>query len=333
MKKNRGLKRAVIISSCILLALLILLLGILFSQNKPQEVDPPETPPVLTGEMKVGFLMKGLLSEGTNGDIYNGIVLSGAESTYTESVLPEILEPSVESMYQNGTRVILINGDTELYTNIEDIASRYSEVTFLLFGTEMTNGSNLSSITYKYEDQGFIMGVLAALMSTSNSSGSIGEKDDEKIHDIQLGYSLGSMQINPDARTAAYIDGVDGDLAAHVEFFKSIGDNTIVALGSSEFLNQVITAGGGTFTALITDQDVPVSGEIAASCKLPVDDDISQVLAEIDGGIFAPGHYNKGAEILAIQYRDGVSDEVKNQIQAFIEEIKNGTLNVRSLGI
>ncbi len=187
-----------------------LVAGLLFSivGCRKKTVEPEET------KLKVVLYINGNLGDksffdSANRGLQQAIAELGIEGKTIEGGGADTTrwEPDVDQLSQQDWDIIIV-GTWQMTENLEKIAMKYPNKKYFIFDTavDYTKGdlSNVYSILYKQNEGSFLVGALAALITTSDLPqankekvvGFLGGMDIPVINDFKVGYEQGVKYID-----------------------------------------------------------------------------------------------------------------------------------------
>lgn len=183
---------------------------------EPSE-EPAEEPMEEATPMKVAALMPGPINDmGWNATAYNGLLAIeeqfGANISYVENVSSSDMEEVFRNFALQGYDIIFGHG-FEFGDPALRVAEDFPDTTFIIVSSDITNGSNLSSVNFAAPQQGFIAGALAAIITESNVVAGIGGLDIPPIRQPILGFMAGAEYVNPDIDVRTVMTGSNDDVA------------------------------------------------------------------------------------------------------------------------
>lgn len=170
-------------------------------------------------EMKVAFVCNGTLGDKSFHDsaaegvekmkTQLGIDTKVIEAGFDKTKWQPALEDAVDADYD-----IIIVGTWEMQEHLEAVAPLYPDKKFIIFDTQLDYSGgdfeNVYSISYRYNEESFLAGALAALVTSSDmelanadkSIGFIGGSDLPVINDYLVGYIEGAKYIDKDIKVS-----------------------------------------------------------------------------------------------------------------------------------
>ena len=163
-----------------------------------------------TKKMKAAVILSGPISDMSwNATAYNGIKkieALGAEISYQENVPVSSLADSINTYGSEGYDVVFLS--TNSYEDIgAQYAPQYPKTQFILINGKASHGDNLVALKIADEQQGFLMGAAAALMSKTKSVGFVGGSEIPPIINGRKGFEQGAKYIDPNIKVNATLIG------------------------------------------------------------------------------------------------------------------------------
>jgi basic membrane lipoprotein Med (substrate-binding protein (PBP1-ABC) superfamily)/uncharacterized surface protein with fasciclin (FAS1) repeats len=272
----------------------------------------------------------------------------GLQTQIIESDEPADYEPNMETCIRNGANVIVSVGFTQTDAAVA-IANANPDV--FIIGVDQFYGegqpANIVSLLFREDQAGFLVGVMAALVTESNIIGGVYGRDVPAVVKFRHGFEEGARYINPDITVLGqYTDRFDAPALGATIAEQFIGEGADVIFG----------AGGGTGTGGIqyaaeqgvyvigVDQDEyltnfgagdsPGAEFIISSALKSVDVGVFDMLAALSGdttytflggGTYMLEAANNGIGF-APRHDSDLSDEVVARVQEVFELLKAGEL-------
>lgn len=270
----------------------------------------------------------------------------GLQTQIIESDDPADYEPNMETCIRNGANVIVSVGFTQTDAAL-NIAANYPNVYIIGVDQFLGEAPNVVSLLFREDQAGFLVGVMAALVTQSNIIGGVYGRDVPAVVKFRNGYEQGARYINPEITVLGqYTDRFDAPTLGANIAEQFIGEGADVIFG----------AGGGTGTGGIqyaaergvyvigVDQDEyftnfgagesPGAEFVISSALKAVDVGVYDMLAALAGDeskTFLGGQVylleaaNNGIGF-APRHDSDLSDEVVAQVEAVFELLKSGEL-------
>ena len=212
-----------ILSILVVLALVAGLVS-LTACGKKEEEQPPEK------KLKVVLYINGTLGDksffdSANRGIQRAIKELGIEGKVIEGGYdPARWEPDLEQLSEGDWDIIIV-GTWQMTENLEKIAPKHPDKRYFIFDTTVDyskgNLDNVYSILYKQNEGSFLVGALAAMITTSDmplanpdkTIGFLGGMDIPVINDFKVGYIQGAHYIDPDIKVLVSYAGSFSDPA------------------------------------------------------------------------------------------------------------------------
>lgn len=292
--------------------------------------------------VKVAGLMDGPISDmGWNASAYSGlqkIEALGAEISFVESVPVSDHEETLINYAESGFQLIIANSDS-FQDAVMRVSPSYPDVQFIIINGRETT-ANVRSFQIADEEQGFMMGAIAALTTETGTVGFVGGMEIPPIMNGEIGFHEGVKYVNSGLKVLSTLTGNFHDAAQAKGVADAMVDNgadvlapmaDVASLGVMEAaeergiyavapgLGQEESAPNATLITVI--KDTSVAFEVAY--KLFLDGALEEKtysMGAADGIISLSGWY-PGAG-------DKVSDEVKDQVQAIYDDLAAGTIKV-----
>lgn len=185
-------------------------------------------------DMKVALILLGAVSDlGWDYTAYCGlekIAALGAETSYMEKVDMSEVEAVARSYASEGYDVVFFA--TNMVQDIGlAVAADFPETQFVMISAD-TVTDNMAAVQIKDKDQGFMMGVIAALATKTNTVGFVGATEFIAIVNGAKGFEQGVKYINPDITVLSTYTGSDTDVNLAKETAKAMIENGADVLAS-----------------------------------------------------------------------------------------------------
>ena len=264
---------------------------------------------------------------------------SGCNAIFLESKTNDDMEKNFEKLAKDGTTLIWGIGNTS-GKPVSTVAAKYPDIKFAILDNENASlGSNVTGVTFRSEEPGFIVGYIAGAVTKSNKVGFIGGVQSASVDRFRYGYEAGvayaGKQLNKKITVTSeyagsfsdtdkgyavadklYIDGVDVIFhaagGAGVGVIKSATEHGAFVIGVDK--DQAYLAPGNVLTSALKFENIAikkVSGDILSESYIG-GSNISLGLTE-DAVGFSENH-------------SLYSDDIYNKALSLENEIKSGTL-------
>jgi basic membrane protein A and related proteins len=296
------------------------------------------------------FDVGGLGDKSFNDLAYQGLLRARDELGITF----EYFEPTQSSDRESALRLFaqgdagLIVGVGFLFSDdIRAVARDFPEKHFVCIDYSWTEGEavppNLVGIKFREEEGSFLVGALAAMVSTTGVVGFVGGMDIPLIHKFEAGYRAGAIQERPDIRVLVNYAGVTGDA------FKNPAKGKELALAQYDQGADVIyhasgSTGLGVFEAararqklvigVDADQSAEAPGLVLTSMVKRVDvavfDEVQRSKENrFEGGVRILGLKDHGVDYVRNESnRRWITPERQPRLDRLTREIIDGTIRV-----
>ena len=195
-------------------------------QSDAVEAETPEgseeTP------LKVAALLPGPINDmGWNASAYEGLLAVesefGAEIAYQENVS----QSDMEEVFRN----FALSGYDVVFVQVNDAASKvaedFPETIFVVTSSDISNGTNLGSVNSGVDQQGFLAGAMAAMLTETGKVGAIGGVNIPPITGPIYGFYAGANYMNPDIEVHAVLTGSFDDVTKAKETARAMIDSGV----------------------------------------------------------------------------------------------------------
>ncbi len=324
--------------------LLVILLIILVAIAAIYVLTRPKAPPA--APFRIALILPGRIDDVSwNQAAYEGIMWlkdkygEAIDITYTEEVYEVAkIEPALRDYAEKGYDMIIGHG-FQFMEPIVTVAPEYPHTAFLL-GTGYKTVENSIVYDVRLEEGGYLMGVLAALMSKTGKVGVIGGCDVVEIYRGHEGFKLGAKSINPDIEIYEHYTGdwrdAEGAKEAAISMFE-MGVDVIWHSGDGLGLGVVEAAKekGFWFMGVPVDQS-SLCPEKCLSCVVyswgPLFEQIMNDWREdgkFDKKFYWASFANGG--ITLSPFNPAVPKDVRDTIEQVKQQIISGQLNITAM--
>ncbi len=340
------------------LFLVLALLAMSFVGCAQTAVEEPAPAPDATTEEavepevmlpKVALVLNGPVSDmGWNASGLRGLQAIekefGAEIAYKENVQTSDMEEAFRAYAEAGYGVVMGHG-SQFTDAIKIVAESYPDVKFVLINGSEGNGTNISSVQVADEQQGYVMGAIATLLTKTGTVGMIGGSEIPPIKKGVVAFSQGvaetSARMGTEVKALSAMTGSFDDVAKAKEVAMSMADQGADLLGG--LANQAglgIIEGAKNKGVLAiganTDQFEAAPDTVVVSVQKDVALAYTFSYGQVVDGTFAGEVTKIGVKEGIIflspwhDFEDKVSQEVKDELQKIMDEIAAGTIVVKS---
>jgi len=283
-----------------------------------------------------------------------GFVTKTIEGTYEQANW----EPDITQLAE-GEWDIVIAGTWQTVEYLQKLAPKHPEKVFITYDTavdySLEGMDNVYSILYAQNEGSFLVGALAALVTSSDMPkanpekvvGFLGGMDIPVINDFKVGYVQGAKYIDPDVEVLVSYAGLFNDPGKGKELvlaqyeqgadiaFNVAGETGIGLLDAAKDKDRYAIGVDSDQYFLYKDTDPAKSANIVTSMMKNVDQSIYRALK-----MYVEGNLPVGkAETLGIaegaigvadneNYRKLIPDEFRNKIKELEEKIVSGEIAV-----
>jgi len=352
--------RKIKIISAVLLIMVLVLTGCGNKKADSQETSAKER------DLKIVFVCNGTLGDKS----FLDSAAEGIEKMNTElGVDTKIIEagfdktkwqPALEDAADADYDIIIV-GTWEMQEPLEAVAPLYPDKKFIIFDTQMDYSSgdyeNVYSISYKYNEESFLAGALAAMVTSSDmelanpekSIGFIGGIDSPVINDYLVGYVEGAKYIDPDIKVSySYIgdfsNSTKGKEMAVAQFnsnvdivFAAAGQAGLGAIDAAKDESKYVIGVDGDQAMIFKDTDIEKANKILTSAVSNVGNSLfaameQELKGELQWGSgVSTGIADGTAELVDNEfYKELVPEEFRTKIVELEKQIAEGEIDVKS---
>lgn len=204
---------------------------------------------------------------------------------------------------------------------------------------------NLIAYEFKEEEGSFLVGVIAALTSKTNTIGFIGGMESSLIRKFEKGYTQGAKFVKPDINVLVAYVGVTG------EGFKNPGKAEEISIsqyskGADIIYHASGLSGKGLFKAakemnkfaigVDLDQYDEAPGNVLTSMVKIVDEVIYQTIKEMKDGKFNSGVKSLGLKDKGVGYiydeknKSLITEQTKSKVEEISNKIISGDIKIKT---
>lgn len=226
----------------------------------------------------------------------------GNEVTVQGGLTPANEAQTFEGYAQRGTKLVIVDG-AEMQQAAEQVAPKFPETDFVVINGNAEGAPNLSSATYKWEEVGFLAGVVAGTATKSNKVGQMSSLEIPPIEGIYEGFVQGVKQANPKATTVNSYTGSNTDPG------KAQSATSVQASQGVDIVFTVATgADPGVFSAA-EDKGIKVIGYGIDEANLGEDVILTSALVDYEGTMFEMAKKFNEGELEPTVYLYGFEDD------------------------
>ena len=316
-------------------------------------IKGPNAPATTGKPLRVGLVF----DVGGRGDkSFNDMAYLGVERARTElGIVPEYVEPGEGSDRESGIRMFAARG-FDLVIGIGFIFSddiyavaleypnvRFACVDYAKFDADgfVAPPSNMVAVKFREEEGAYLVGALAALLSSTKTIGFIGGMDIPLIHKFEAGYRAGALAECADCRVLVGYAGTTGDAFKNPQKGKELALAQFGA-GATAIFHAAGSTGLGMFEAareqqrygigVDADQWNEAPGRVLTSMTKNDDVALYEVIRALRDGHWQGGVQSFGLKERAIDYvyddhnRALVTEDVRRHVEAAREMIIAGRI-------
>ncbi|AEH51289.1 BMP family ABC transporter substrate-binding protein [Pseudothermotoga thermarum] len=316
--------------------------------------------------LKVALLVNGNLGDKSFFDsaargVYMARDMLGVQIRIVEAGYnPANWRPYLEDLSDQDFDIIIV-GTWQMVEILEEIAPRYPKKRYIIFDTSVDYSkkglNNVYSILYKQNEGSFLVGALAALITTSGMPktnpepiiGFLGGMDIPVINDFLVGYIEGARYINPNIKVLISYVGSFNDPAKGKELslamyrqgadiiFNVAGNTGIGLLEAAKEADRWAIGVDSDQALIYEDTDIEIAKRIVTSMMKNVDLSLFRAIKlHLEGRLIygqaeALGILEGGVGVADNKYyREIVPEEFRNKIKEIEEKILKGEIKVSS---
>ncbi|HHY94115.1 MAG TPA: BMP family ABC transporter substrate-binding protein [Firmicutes bacterium] len=299
------------------------------------------------GKFRVALVMPGPVNDaGWNATAYGGV--SAAQKKldfdfqYTENVSQSDAEEVLRGYAQQGFNLVIAHG-YQFGDAVLKVAKEFPKVMFITTSSNVHQAPpNAASAIADYNEEGFLMGVMAALITKTNKVGSIGGEHMASIEGQLANFEKGVKYINPSVEVKNVWTGSFSDIAKAKETaIALIEDGCDVMTASANQAGvgviQACQQKGKIYLGLNSDQN-PAGPDVVLTSGVGDWGVAFEVLIKkaMDGQL-EPKHYLLGAKDGAVYpapyhgLESKIPPEAKQKFEEVFQQMKDGKLDIYSV--
>ena len=308
--------------------------------KKAEEQKPP-------AKFRVALVMPGPVNDaGWNATAYQGVSEAQKkldfEFQYTENVSQSDAEEVLRGYAQQGFNLVIAHG-YQFGDAVLKVAKDFPKVMFLTTSTNKHQAPpNAASAIADYNEEGFLMGVMAALLTKTKKVGSIGGEHMASIEGQLAHFEKGVKYIDPSVQVKTVWTGSFSDIAKAKETAIALieeGCDVLTASANQAGVGviQACQAKGKFYLGLNSDQHA-VGPDVVVTSGVGDWKVVFEVLiAKAIKGELEPKHYLMGVKDGAVYpapYHGmdaKIPPEAKQKFEEIVQQMKEGKLDIYSL--
>jgi basic membrane protein A len=295
-------------------------------------------------KIKVALALPGPISDnGWSASAYEGLQMIeskyGADVSYSENVGTSDMEDVFRSYAELGYDIIFGHG-SQFTDAIKAVASEYTDIQFIIINGNSASEPNIACVQVADDQQGFMMGAIAALLTKSGTVGVIGGVEIPPIKMAVDGFMLGAKYTDPGVEVLSTLTGSFDDVAKAKETALAMignGADIVGAIANQAGLGSIEACRERGILAVGSNQDqnpvAPDTVVVSVVKSIPVL--FTFAFEQINAGTFEQKVYrlgvNEGAVFLSPWhgFEDKVSDDVKARLKEIETAIGSGSVRTR----
>lgn len=287
----------------------------------------------------------GLGDKSFNDSAYRGLQRAqsqlGAKVTVLQSRSVTDYEPNLATLAQQGDRLVFAIGFL-MHDSLADVAPRFLSTHFAIIDS-VVQGPNITSVTFREEQSSFLAGVVAGLVTKTNSVGFLGGIQSPLIEKFEAGFTAGVHSANPKAQVLVKYTGSFDDVASGKEFasvlFDQGADIIYAAAGKCGLgaIDEVKSKPNGFYIIGVdSDQDALAPGKVLTSALKHVDNAVYTLAVaaskgKIPSGQIVLGLREGGVGLTSMPYtRQALPHNGSAIVAAYERAIVTGKIRVPS---
>lgn len=337
MKKTLGKVLALVLALTMVMAL-----AAGCGKKEPAE-DPGKSGSEAPKKVKVAVILQGAISDMSwNKTAYDGLMKIkdlGADVSYQENVPIASVSDSINTYATEGYDVIFLS--TNGYEDFgAQAAPQYPDVQFILINGKQSHGDNLVALKIADEQQGFLMGAIAALTSKNKNVGFIGGEEITPIINGRKGFEQGAKYADPNVKINATMTGNFNNVNQAKETAKAMiekGVDVVSPMANAAALG-VIEAAEESGTSFAIGSSIGQQKNAPKSMIIEIGKDTSIAYVEaykmyLDGKLGKDPikmGADKGVVFLSdwFEAANGVSEDVKAKVKQIYDDLAAGKITI-----
>jgi basic membrane protein A and related proteins len=262
---------------------------------------------------------------------------------------PVNIEPGMRAFAERGYDLIIGIGFAQAPI-VETVAKEYRDIHFAIVDG-VSDLPNVASLVFKEHEGSYLVGILAAMTTRTNTLGFLGGMDIGLIHRFAKGYEEGAKSVNPNIRIIQNYVGVTdsswnnpgkgkelalAQIAKGADvIFTAAGNSGLGAFDAVEGMGKDASGRATHFVIGVdANQNMVKPGFVLTSMVKRVDNAVYQITRDVVNKQFVPGLHVFGLESDGIGYaldeynKDLLSPEAINAAEAAKKKIIAGEIKV-----
>ena len=254
---------------------------------------------------KIGLIFAegGLGDQSFNDAAYRGLMQAeeelGVEVIYVEPADIAEMEEHQRAYADLGLDLVIVIGFIHQSALVE-VSSDYPNVHFAIVD-DVVDNPNVTSLVFEEHEGSFLVGMLAGLMTETNTIGFVGGMEVPLIRKFEIGFIEGAKYANPDVEVLVNYAGAFDDPGRGRELAVSQNER-----GADIVYHAAGGTGSGVFDAAVangfyaigvdSDQDYMAPGTVLTSMVKRVDTAVFEVIKAVVDGTLEGGVWSFGIE-------------------------------------
>lgn len=295
--------------------------------------------------VKVGLILSGAISDMSwNYTAYQGLLKieeQGAEVFYQENVEPADIPEQFRTYASANIDVVFVSSDSYQEVTLEN-APNYPDVQFIIVNGSANEG-NVCSVQVADEEQGFVMGAIAATVSKTGSVGFVGGTEITPIINASKGFEQGVHYVNPDVEVRTVMTGSMTDTAAAKEqaiALEEFGADVLVPMANNASLGVLEAAEDTGVYSIGTGEGQETSGPNSMLLAVNKDTSVAYLAAfeqylngELTSDSDTVPKYGANQGVVTLGPWQACADEVlteeqRQTIQDIYDKLVNGEIEI-----
>ncbi len=296
--------------------------------------------------LKVALLLAGpITDQGWNAMAYSGLIAADEtydiETTYTESVAQSDREEVFRGYATQGYDLIIGHGFDFLDAGLK-VAESFPDVKFVITSTTASVEPNVGSVSDDGLMKGFLGGVVAGVLTETDTVAFIGGLKIPPIMLGQKGFEAGVKYVNPDANVLSTMSGTFEDAGVVKEIALSMidqGADLILAQADSASLGSIEACeeSGIRAIGINGDQNSLAPDTVVTSAMADFPLAMSLVIGQALDGTWEPVSNIMGVQegVVGLApyhgFEDKLTDEQKAEIEAVYQGLLDGSIELNEI--
>jgi basic membrane protein A len=254
---------------------------------------------------KIGLIFAegGLGDQSFNDAAYRGLMQAeeelGVEVIYVEPADIAEMEEHQRAYADLGLDLVIVIGFIHQSALVE-VSSDYPNVHFAIVD-DVVDNPNVTSLVFEEHEGSFLVGMLAGLMTETNTIGFVGGMEVPLIRKFEIGFIEGAKYANPDVEVLVNYAGAFDDPGRGRELAVSQNERGAdivyhAAGGTGSGVIDAAVANGFYAIGVDSDQDYMAPGTVLTSMVKRVDTAVFEVIKAVVDGTLEGGVWSFGIE-------------------------------------